>query len=387
MKALSIGIAIIAVTLCVCASEPQLQAKSQTARNGGILEAEDAFPCKNYEQWIERAGEMKFDEARVRAQFPPATFQEFKTRLPQKVDSYEEFLGLMKRRFEAMHKGDSERKAELRRLCSAELFQGFNETVDCRRVLYASDGLKIEGFILKPRSLPAERLPVVIYNHGGNPRIGSIDDSKLLHLSWLVRAGYVVVASQYRGCGDSEGNDEIGGADVADVLNLIPLIESLPYADSSRIGVFAWSRGGIMTYRALSQSDRIAAAVIGAGPTDLFAEVKRRPEIEHLLEHRIPGYSENKDAILKSRSARFWPDKLCKTSPLLLMQGSDDQNCAPRSALEMALLLEQCGRPFRLIFFESGSHSLLEHGQEVKQQTLQWFEKYLTKKPETKTNQ
>ena len=121
--------------------------------------------------------------------------------------------------------------------------------------------------------------------------------------------------------------------------------------------------------------------MIGAGPTDLFAEIKRRPEIEQLLEHRIPGYSNNKDAMLKARSARFWPDKLCKTTPLLIMQGSDDQNCTPRSALEMALLLEQCGQPFRLIFFESGSHGLLEHGQEVKQQTLQWFEKYLGKKP------
>jgi hypothetical protein len=46
----------------------------------------------------------------------------------------------------------------------------------------------------------------------------------------------------------------------------------------------------------------------------------------------------------------------------------------------MALLLQQSGQPFRLIFFESGSHGLQEHTDEVNQQTLLWFEKYLRRK-------
>jgi dipeptidyl aminopeptidase/acylaminoacyl peptidase len=158
------------------------------------------------------------------------------------------------------------------------------------------------------------------------------------------------------------------------------LIESLPYADAGRIGMLGWSRGGMMTYLTLSRSSRIAAAVIGGAPTDLFAEIKRRPIMESLLQRSVPAYAENKEAALKARSAQFWPDELCKTTPILLLQGSDDQNCVPRSALEMAMLLQQSGRPFRLVFFESGSHGLQEHTDEVSQQTLLWFGKYLRQK-------
>jgi len=51
--------------------------------------------------------------------------------------------------------------------------------------------------------------------------------------------GYVVAASQYRGNAGGQGKEEFGGADVDDVLNLIPLLESLPQADTTRIGMYA----------------------------------------------------------------------------------------------------------------------------------------------------
>lgn len=368
-----------------------LEIQSQAFKNGHLLETENGFSTNTYEEWLDRESDRrisdrwKWDEARVRSQFPPEKFEEFKNTLPAKVSSYEEFLALMKRHFEEMRKEIRGKKpeieAELRRACSPQAFREFKDHVDVQRISYASDGLRIQGFILIPRPLPAGRLPVVIYNHGGNPRIAIIDDVKLMSLTWLVRAGYAVVASQYRGCGGSEGSDELGGADVADVLNLIPLIESLPYADAARIGMFGWSRGGMMTYLTLSKSTRIAAAVVGAGPTDFFEENKRRPENEPLLQKHVPDYAANRETSLKARSARFWPEKLCRTTPILLLQGADDQSCVPRSALEMALLLEQSGHPFRLLFFESGGHGLQEHFEEVKRQVLSWFNKYFAKEP------
>lgn len=382
MKSLLIITVLAALAAGARAADPASGPQNPKARNGSILETTNGFPYDTYEEWFAHGrGEMTFDEARIRAEFPPEKFGEYKDRLPAKVGSYEELLAMMKRRFEMMRERRPQIEAEARRACPPELFQEFKDKVDCRKIFYASDGLRIEGFILKPRTLPAGRAPVVIYNHGGNPRIGILDDAGLMRLTWLVRAGYVVVASQYRGCGGSEGRDEIGGADVADALNLIPLIESLPYADPARIGMLGWSRGGMMTFLALSQSSRIAAAVIGSAPTDLFAEIKRRPVMETLLERSVPGYAGNKDAALKARSARFWPEKLCKTTPILLLQGSGDERCVPRSTLEMGLQLEQSGQPFRLIFFESGSHGLVEHTDEVNEQTLHWFERFLKRRP------
>lgn len=385
-KSLSIVIAIAVLASGVRSIELVFKVGQQKARNGSLLEIADGFPYATYEQWLEQGrSQMAFDEARIRSQFPPEKFGELKDKLGLPAGTYEEWLALLKRRSEAMQEKWPAIEADVRRTYPPELFREFKEAVECSRILYASDGLKIVGFILKPRAPASGRYPVVIYNHGGNSQIGTLDDTSLLRLSWLIRAGYVVIASQYRGCGGSEGEDEIGGADIADVLNLIPLAESLPYADPARIGMLGWSRGGMMTFLAVSKSCRISAAVIGAAPTDLYAEIKNRPFMESLLRRSVPGYAGNKDAVLKARSARYWPEKLCKTTPILLLQGSDDQRCVPESALEMALRLQQSRHPFRLIFFESGSHGLVEHSEDVNRQTILWFEKYLRRKPAKKT--
>lgn len=63
--------------------------------------------------------------------------------------------------------------------------------------------------------------------------------------------GYVVVASQYRGNDGGEGIEQFGGDDVNDVLNLIPVLNQLPKADTSRVGIEGGSRGGMMTYLAM----------------------------------------------------------------------------------------------------------------------------------------
>ena len=47
-----------------------------------------------------------------------------------------------------------------------------------------------------------------------------------------------MIASNYRGSPGSEGQEEFGGADVNDVLNLLPLIDSLKdEIDPARIGM------------------------------------------------------------------------------------------------------------------------------------------------------
>jgi pimeloyl-ACP methyl ester carboxylesterase len=364
----------------VRAADSAPTAPSRKTQNGAILSTEEALPHATYELWLDAGRkEMLFDEARFGAEYPPEKFNEYKEKMHFPFATYEEWIAQMKRRSASMQEKWKSIEAETRRTCPPELFREFKETVDCSRIFYASDGLRIEGFILKPRTAASGRYPVIIYNHGGNSQLASLDDTRLLHLAWLVKAGYVVVASQYRGCGGSEGRDEIGGADVADVLNLIPLIESLPYADPAKVGMLGWSRGGMMAYLALAKTGRIAAAVIGSAPTDFFAETKKRPTAESLFQRMVPGYAEHRDEALKARSAQYWSEKLCKTTPILVLHGSDDQRCVPESALEMSLRLQQCRQPFRLVFFESGSHGLAEHQQEVNRQTLLWFAEYLAR--------
>jgi len=188
----------------------------------------------------------------------------------------------------------------------------------------------------------------------------------------------VVVASQYRGNGGGEGKEEFGGADVDDVLNLVPLLESLPRADATRIGMYGWSRGGMMTYIALTKTDRIAAAIVGAGMADAYDTINRRPEMESdVIAQLVPDYEQNKDAALTARSAVRWADRLPAKTPLLILHGSADGRVDPGQALAMASALQANKRPYRLVLFEGGQHSLIEHRVEVDRLAREWLDHYV----------
>ncbi len=248
--------------------------------------------------------------------------------------------------------------------------------VQFQAISYASDGMQIDGFMARPRS--GSGLPCVIYNRGGNRDFGALSDMQaVLELGPIARAGYVVVASQYRGNSGAPGQDEFGGSDVNDVLNLIPLLDSLPDADSSRIGMVGWSRGGMMTYLALTRTERIAAAVVGAGEANLLAAAQRRPELERVFRELIPNYDTDRRAQLRARSAIHWPERLHKQTPILVMHGGADWRVDPMQALELAQKLYETQHPFRLVFFEGGDHGLTEYRTEVQGLVSGWLDRYV----------
>src|SRR5688500_10771616 len=126
-------------------------------------------------------------------------------------------------------------------------------------ITYQSDGLKVKGYLVMPKAKGI--YPCIIYNRGGNRDGGALTDGQTGRIMAEVASwGYIVVGSQYRGNMGGEGKEEFGGSDVNDVLNLIPLLANFQQADTSRIGMYGWSRGGMMTYLALTKTKRIKAA-------------------------------------------------------------------------------------------------------------------------------
>jgi dipeptidyl aminopeptidase/acylaminoacyl peptidase len=251
------------------------------------------------------------------------------------------------------------------------------EEVEMLSITYLSDELKVKGYLAMP--VVGDNLPCVIFNRGGNRESGALSDKQAAQMLGKIASwGYVVVASQYRGNAGGEGIEEFGGADVNDVLNLIPLLESLPRADATRIGMFGWSRGGMMTYKALTRTDRISAAIVGGGVSDLFDTIERRPEMEkNVYSTLIPDYARNRETALAARSAIRWPEKLSKTTPILLLHGSADWRVHPTQALRMAQALYESEHPFRFVLFEGGDHGLTEHKEEVDRLMRDWLDHYV----------
>ncbi|MEZ4806273.1 MAG: prolyl oligopeptidase family serine peptidase [Flavobacteriales bacterium] len=246
-----------------------------------------------------------------------------------------------------------------------------------QRISYLSDGLKVRGYLIEPTA-PGPH-PCIIFNRGGNREFGKISDPLLLRfLVPLASWGYVVVASQYRGVDGGEGQEEFGGADVNDVLNLLPVLSQVPTADTSRVGMVGGSRGGLMTYLALTRTTRIKAAVVLAGMADAFRSVAERPEMgANVMAELIPGYATDRDSVLATRSPVRWADRLCPTTPILLLHGTADWRVSPKDALDMADALYAANHPFRLLMFEGGDHGLREYRPEVDRATREFLDAYV----------
>ena len=249
------------------------------------------------------------------------------------------------------------------------------------RIVYESDGLRIAGFLAYPRTAPGStvRLPCVLWNRGGNQDFGAITVEFFLRRAERITGwGYVLLASNYRGAPGSEGKDEFGGADVADVVNAMPVFDQLAFADRDRIGMWGHSRGGMMTYLALTKTERIRAAVIGAGIADLERMIRLRPEMESdVAAQLVPDWTAQRAKAIAARSAVRFLDRLPKNVPILLVHGTADKRVDPRDSMDMAQGLFATGRPFRLLMIEGADHGISERVDDYNLAARDWLDRFV----------
>ncbi len=245
------------------------------------------------------------------------------------------------------------------------------------RLTYLSDGLKVTAYVAEPKA--KGKYPCIIANRGGNRDLGQWEPMRIANfLGRMASWNYVVIASQYRGVDGGEGVEEFGGKDIHDVLNLIPALGQLPQADTGRIGIEGGSRGGMMTYLALKKTCQFKAAVVTAGSADDFKNIASRPNMEtKVMAELIPNYWANKEEELRARSAVYWANEMCKTTPILMMHGSSDWRVLPEESMGLMQKLYEYKHPVRFILFEGADHSLTEFQQESFRQTKMFFDYYL----------
>ena len=241
--------------------------------------------------------------------------------------------------------------------------------VEIASIAYRSDGLRIAGYILSPVRV-GRKLPAMVYNRGGNRHFGAVGERTLSFLEEFARSGYVVLASQYRGGPGSEGQDERGGADVNDVLNLVRLAASLERVDGGRLFMYGHSRGGMMTYLALRGRTEIRAAVVAAGVSDVRMSLRDRPALRPLI-RRLSGLDERS---LSARSAVDWADEI--DVPLLLMHGDLDRKVDIEQSRIMASKLNSAGKRVELEVFPGGNHGFTGSRNEIRRSAIAWFERH-----------
>jgi dipeptidyl aminopeptidase/acylaminoacyl peptidase len=280
------------------------------------------------------------------------------------------------------------KKIELNSAQTKLIVSGWGEEVYensvVEKITYLSDNLKVKGYLAYPKDL-GMKYPCIIWNRGGYGDNGAIDRFNARGIfGQMASWGYVVFTSQYRGNDGSEGKDEIGGADVNDILNLIPLAEELDFAEKNIWGIEGWSRGGMMAYLTLLKNPDFSAkggyasgvkCAVLVGAISNFKEYVESEDNRNSIYKNMIGEKEFKRK-LEERTILNFLDKLPKI-PYLLIHGSNDETVPVSQTIEMAKRLHESGTEHRLVIMENGDHFLKKHRKEVDQLKKDWYGKYL----------
>ena len=259
------------------------------------------------------------------------------------------------------------------------------EKVILKKITYLSDGLKVKGYVAHPVD-ENKKYPCIIWCRGGYGNAGALDDFNAQGiLGQIASWGYFVLETQYRGNDGGEGQDEFGGNDVNDILNLFYVAEEFSVANTSVWGIEGWSRGGMMTYLTLTKTNKFGAAIVNAGITNLSCNVNESKFMKHLYDNAFNKLDGNDfETFCSKRSVINFADKLPKSTPLLLLHGTADSRVLPHDSIDLAYKLLDLKFPFRLVLFENGDHFLKPHKSEADKLRKHWFDVYLKNKTERK---
>ncbi len=251
------------------------------------------------------------------------------------------------------------------------------------KITYLSDGLRIKGYLAYPKN-QSGKFPCIIWNRGGLGELGVIDEFNARGIFGLLASwGYVVLASQYRGNDGSDGREEFGGNDLNDVLNLIPLADEIPFADSKNWGIEGWSRGGMMTYLLLMQTEIFKAAITVGGVSNLHCDKKQSKFIEKIVKRTFGNLTEEEKLYFcKKRSVINFAEKITSKTPLMIIHGTADDRVPVEDSIALAKKLLTNRTNLKLLLLENGSHFLRDHKDEVNRVRKEWFDKYLKNKTE-----
>ncbi len=248
-----------------------------------------------------------------------------------------------------------------------------DERFEFEKLIYRSDGLNVLAYVFKPRDAEA-KLPIIIFNRGSGVH-KDIAPVLVPYFHRLAEEGFVVIAPMYRQTDGGEGTDANGGDDLNDLLNLLPLVKTLPYADADNIFMTGESRGAMMVYQAIREGFPMRAAAVWGGFTDFRPLMEAQPEIVAYAADHWPGFNvDDPEADIARRSAIYWPEKF--HVPVLLMHGESDRSIPVEHTYNLALALQKLGRLYGLIVFAEDGHLLLRSQLERDRASVQWFRRF-----------
>lgn len=263
-------------------------------------------------------------------------------------------------------------------------------------ISYESEGNTIYALLTIPwGERPATGWPVIIFNHGYiPPEQYRTTERYVAYVDNIARHGYIVLRSDYRGHGSSEGEPAGAYGSPAytiDVLNAVASIKQYPDADPNRIGMWGHSMGGYITLRSMVITDDIKAGVIwggvvasypdliqnwrrGDGPTRTPDPNNPRRRWRDDLIDTYGGFDEN-PAFWASISANSYLADL--SGPVQLHHGTADTTVPYEFSETLTAQIQDVGLPVDLYLWEGDDHNISTSFTPAMQRSIEFFDRYV----------
>ncbi len=262
-------------------------------------------------------------------------------------------------------------------------------------VSYLSEGYKIYALFTVPLGTPPESgWPIIVFNHGYiAPDEYRTTTRYVQYIDALARSGYIVMSSDYRGHGSSEGEARGGyGAPdyTVDVLNALAAAKTYETADPERIGMWGHSMGGFITLRAMVVSEEIDAGVIWGGVVvsypDLFERWRRQaddgptPTPDPTRErgrwrtelYETFGTIEENPAFWASISSNSYVADL--SGPLQLHHSTTDSSVPVEFSEILYEEVQAVGKPVELFLYEGDNHNIFANFWTAMNRSIEFFD-------------
>lgn len=261
-------------------------------------------------------------------------------------------------------------------------------------VSYKSEGLKIYALLTIPLGeAPQNGWPVVIFNHGYiPPKEYRTLEKYVAYTDAFSRQGYIVLKSDYRGHGNSEGEASGGYGSPAytiDILNAVSSIKKFKDVDINKIGMWGHSMGGHITLRSMVISRDIKAGIIWAGVVASYPDLLNRWRRPSVTSIPLPGGARRWREVLiqqfgtPEENPIFWnsisPTSFLKdiSGPIQLHNGTLDASVPLEFSEKLHKELKEVGKKSELFVYQGDDHNLTNNFNTAIQRSVDFFDKYL----------
>ncbi len=244
------------------------------------------------------------------------------------------------------------------------------------------DGRQIPGWLYRPKG--SGPFPAILSIHGG-PESQELPQYNYggVYQYWLSR-GIGILAPNIRG---STGygityqkliHRDWGGADLKDMEAAAQYLQSLPWVDADRLGVFGGSYGGFACLSCVTRLPNYwAAAVDIVGPANLVTFAKAVPPTWRRFMADWVGDPETEGDFLMERSPITYVDQI--TAPLFVIQGANDPRVVKAESDQIVERLRTRGIDVKYDVYEDEGHGFTRRENALKayRDASAFFEKYL----------